>query len=64
MSLPTNAAFNITVRISEKMQFTVKNILTPPCLRIEVGSSNKSSLMQALHFCGPELEMKKILTLM
>lgn len=26
---------------------------------MEVGSSNKSSLMQALHFCGPELEGRK-----
>lgn len=34
-------------------------VLTPPCLRIEVGSSNRSSLMQALHFCSPELENRK-----
>lgn len=29
--------------------------LTQPCLRIDVGSSNMSSLMQALHFWGPLL---------
>lgn len=36
-----------------------ENVLTPPCLRMEVGSSNKSSLMHALHFCGPELKERK-----
>lgn len=29
--------------------------LTQPCLRIDVGSSKMSSLIQALHFCGPDL---------
>lgn len=29
--------------------------LTPPDLRMEAGSSNRSSLMQARHVCGPAL---------
>lgn len=35
-------------------------LLTPPNLRIEAGSSNRSSLIHALHVCGPALKEKKI----
>lgn len=30
--------------------------LTHPCMRIDVGSSKMFSLIQALHFCGPDLK--------
>lgn len=35
-------------------------MLTPPGFRMEAGSSNRSSLMQALQVCGPALQGKKM----
>lgn len=48
--------YNINALIKETKWY---ELLTPPNLRMEAGSSNRSSLIHALHVCGPALKEKR-----